>query len=123
MGNAMLDRIHAAEQRGAQAGELFGQQFAIDLLQIALHRHGWGYERVRKLLDEMRALSDYYDPAFYPNPEQEVWQERMDAELRDLIKDKARCYTFAERHPIIPGVRWKRQKGVTPIEWKGEGNG
>lgn len=118
MQSAYLQRLAAAKQEYARVGEQFGEQLSIDLMQIALHRQGWGYERIKRLIDDMNGLSKYYDAAFHKNPEQEVWQARMDAEILDIIKGQTRFYTFEERYPAINtiGVGWK-QKGVDAIEW------
>jgi hypothetical protein len=37
----------------------------------------------------------------HPGMEQEVYQERMDRELKDLVKGRQEFATFEERYPLV----------------------
>lgn len=82
-------------------GMIVGQQWAIDLMCISLHRLGWGYDRVKRLLDRMEQADNEFLPALKLCMEQDVMQERMDRELRDLIKDKQDLIPFEKRYPDV----------------------
>lgn len=78
-----------------------GQQWALDCLLIALHRQGWGFDRIKRLLDATDDIAKYYSPALHPCMEQDVFIARMDDELRDIVKGKQEFYDFSARYPEI----------------------
>ena len=40
--------------------------------------------------------------------EQDVFQERLDAELRDIVKDRQEFATFAQRYPLVINAGYER---------------
>ena len=82
-------------------GIRFGEQRTLDLMEIALHRKGWGYERINALLSLMTELDEYYAPAWETRMESDVFQERLDAELMEIIKDKQELIPFDKRYPEV----------------------
>lgn len=108
--SAYLKQLQEAVRRGTNAGMLVGEQFAMDCIMIALHRQGWGYERIRRLLDQTREIADYYGDAMHGSMEQDVIQERMDRELRDIVKDHQIFAPFGERYPHVKS--WDYQRPV-----------
>ena len=99
--NHYLARQASVQIECINQGILCGQQYAIDMMEIALHRQGWGYDRIKRLVDQIHDIADYYAPSMHPGMEQEVYQERMDRELRDLVKGRQEFATFEERYPLV----------------------
>lgn len=106
--NDYLKRQEAVRKEMINRGLLCGQQFALDCMLIALHRSGWGYDRLKRLLEECEVVSDCYADALRPCMEQDVRQEQMDAELRDIVKGRQEFAPFAERYPDIRTAGYDR---------------
>lgn len=96
-----LRRQTAALEELQDVSMRHGQQWALDCLMIALHRQGWGYDRIKRLLDETEKIAAYYNPTMHPCMEQDVFIERMDAELRDIVKGRQEFYDFKSRYPGV----------------------
>lgn len=99
--NSYLLRRDAERKEMINRGLLCGQQYAMDCMLITLHRNGWGYDRLKRLLDECKVVSDYYADVLRPCMEQDVRQEQMDAELRDIVKGRQEFADFRERYPDV----------------------
>lgn len=104
-----------AEQRrkmlaAANEGMRHGEQYTVDCVQIALHeRFGWGYDRIKKLIDAVIEISDYYAPSMQrSNIEQPIYQERMDNALLAFIGDRQPFAPFAERYQLITEQSYKK---------------
>lgn len=106
--NHYLARQAATQIECINQGILCGQQYAIDMMEIALHRQGWGYDRIKRLVDQVSEIADYYAPCMCPCMEQDVFQERLDAELRDIVKDRQEFATFAQRYPLVINAGYER---------------
>ena len=96
-------------------GERIGRQEVVDAVAIALHESGWGYGRIRALLDRTSALLDYYAPAFSVGMEQDVYQERMDNELRAIVKNESEFVPFNVRYDEIKTAGYDRAVKVDSV--------
>lgn len=113
--NDMVRRLKDAKDKGVRQGLTLGQQFAADVMMVCLHRQGWDYDRIKRLLDEMDKASDYFADAFINCMEQDVRQEQLDREIRDIVKDREQFVAFKERYPEVvtlgygrlPAALWK----------------
>lgn len=101
MGKKLPQLLDDAKQKGLKAGLVMGQQFICDVMMVCLHRQGWGYDRIKRLLDDMDQQSDYFADAFINCMEQDVRQEQLDREIADIVKDHQHFVPFAERYPNI----------------------
>lgn len=106
--NSLAQHIQKAKDRGMTQGLMLGQQFTCDVMMVCLHQQGWGYDRIKRLLDDMEKQSDYYADAFITCMEQDVRQEQLDREIRDIVKDRQEFSPFAERYPEIKTVGYDR---------------
>lgn len=97
-------------REAANEGMRVGEQYTMDCVMIALHRLGWGYNRVCRLFQLVKEISDYYGDTMHGNMEQDVLQEKMDRELRDLIKGRQEFYSFRERYPAVKN--WSYEKPI-----------
>ena len=102
MPSAYLRKLKQKEAEDINLGMEYGEQYALDMMMIALHRDfGWGYDRIKRLMVAIGDKSDYYGEALHRCMEQDVKQEQMDNELRDIVKDKQEFIPFRERYPGI----------------------
>lgn len=107
--NAYLKKLQQKYGEGLNLGMEYGEQYALDMMMICLHRQGWGYNRVDRLMREIKVAADYYADALHQCMEQDIKQEKMDAELRDLVKDNQVFITFKERYPGIQTCGYDKQ--------------
>ena len=71
-------------------------------MQITLHElFGFGCERLTELTEAFIENYDKYREATEGTVESDVWQERLDRGLLDIVKDKDKLMTFFERYPEI----------------------
>lgn len=87
MPNAYLQKQKENERYHLNRGAHVGQQFMVDMLQLALHEEGHGWERMRKLLDRIEQLSSYYKVCLAFTDESDVRFIQMDEQLKHLCRD------------------------------------
>ena len=110
MPNSYLAEKKRREEELLLVGMRIGEQFAIDMMQVALHRKkwGWGYQRVRELMNDIQAAGYEYEDILYPCMEQDIKQERLDRELRDLVKDNQEFIPCIERYKDVRQAGYKK---------------
>lgn len=91
----------ALKRELVNVGIRFGEQRTLDLMEVALHRKGWGYDRINGLLDLMRQLDSDYAVAWEMRMESDVYQEKLDNELRSIVGDRQEFIPFADRYPEV----------------------
>lgn len=106
--NDYLARVRKERTQYINLGIDHGQQWMLDMFLVALHRQGWGYDRIKRIVDEVQKLSDYYSDALHRGMEQDVMQERLDAELADILKGREPLIPFRERHPLVVTTGYDR---------------
>ena len=106
--NDYAKRLERMKRDLLNRGMLVGEQYAIDCTMIALHRLGWGYDRIKRLFDLVTELSDYYAETLHLGMEQDVMQERMDRELRGIVKDRQEFADFSARYPDVQTLGYER---------------
>ena len=116
--SGLLARQKAERQELLNAGMRIEKQFMLDTLQIALHHLGWGYKRIKDLTDLWGEIYHDYHIALEGKNESDVWQERMDAQIRDIIKDQQEFFDFRSRYPDLRSHGYDQAvKGVEAIGW------
>lgn len=100
MKNDLVRRREFERRELLNRGMTIGEQFMIDI--------GWGYDRAKKLVDEIDAACNHFADVFRRSMEQDIRQEQLDRELRDLVKDRDTFHPFAERYPDIMTVGYDR---------------
>lgn len=108
MKNDLVRRREFERRELLNRGMTIGEQFMIDMMLVCLHRQGWGYDRAKKLVDEIDAACNHFADVFRRSMEQDIRQEQLDRELRDLVKDRDTFHPFAERYPDIMTVGYDR---------------
>ena len=92
--NDYLARQAAKERAIASVAEDMTRQFCLDVLCITMNEEfGFGVGRLDRLTTALSANYNKYRPALEGGQEHEVWQERIDAAHRRILKGKrATCY-------------------------------
>ena len=120
--NEMVRRIDNARQKGLKEGLQMGHQFIVDVMIVSLHKqYGWGYDRIKRLIDDIHDRADYYADAFIKCMEQDARQEQLDAELMSVVQNRQEFYNFEERYPNVktlgygrlPAELWKQVEEAT----------
>lgn len=101
------ERIKAERVEAMRVSERITRQFDTDAMQIALHRSGWGYDKIMRLTELVQQVRQEYSPAFQrKNPEADVYQHHMDQELKEISK-KVPIIPFSNRYPELKPVDYK----------------
>lgn len=110
--NAYLAKQEKQRQAAAYTFECVTRQLMLDTLQIVLHREfGFGYERIKRVVNAWGPVYDhYYDVMDLKNPECDVIREHLDAELRDIIKDKQPFADFRARYPEVKTINYNGRR-------------
>lgn len=106
--NDFARRLKEIRQDCINEGIRHGQQYAIDIVMVYLHRQGWGYDRIRRMIDEITVLADEYAPSMHKCMMQDIQQERLDAEIKDIIKGKQEFIPFRDRYPLVQNAGYER---------------
>lgn len=102
MGANLLERQKAHDREVIFTTERITLQLCVDVLQITLHeRFGFGYERLTDLTEAFTKNYDQYREATEGTVESDVWQERLDRALLDIVKDERKLMPFHARYPEI----------------------
>ncbi len=118
------ERQQAMYRELLNIGIRFGEQRTLDLVEVALHRMGWGLKRINALLDLLRELDEYYASAWESTMESDVFQERLDNELRDIVKDKQEFIPFEKRYPEVRRLGYDKlpKRQARRKEWARDGS-
>ena len=97
------------------AAERTTEQLCLDTAQIALHRLGWGYDRIMRFTAIWNDLYNYYfnalaKPKSKLEDERDVYREHLDAEIRQITQDKHPFYPFLTRYPEAGKVTYEPKK-------------
>ena len=112
--NDYLARQRAVQKGFLDVGEQFGIQKMWDYFQIVLRdpkvmgKDTFGAKRLAKIYSALKAIVDEYHTAFTADKEADYYQEKLDAQLREIWKDK--LVPFDERYPEIKKIKYDRAK-------------
>lgn len=114
--NDYLAKQRAMQQGFLDMGEQFGTQKMWDYLQIVLRdpkvvgRDTFGSKRLAKVYEGLKAVASEYHTAFTADKEADYYQEKLDAQLREIWKDET--VPFYERYPDLKKIKYdKARKG------------
>ena len=107
--NAYLAKQEKQRQAAAYTFECVTRQLMLDTLQIVLHREcGFGYERIKRVVNAWGPIYDhYYDVMDLKHPECDVRRAHLDAELREIVKDRQPFVDFKGRYPEVKDVKYE----------------
>lgn len=114
--NGYLEKQRAVQQGFLDVGEQFGMQKMWDYVQIVLRdpeimgKDTFGAKRLAKVFDGLKAVASDYHTAFTADKEADYYQEKLDAQLREIWKDKT--VPFYGRYPDLKKIKYdKPRKG------------
>ena len=109
--NALLEKQQAAKNNVMQSAENLAKQDMLDTLCIAIHEsEGWGYDRIKRLLNAWMETQEEYRLALNPsNNEADVAQEHLDRMLVQIINGKQALIPFSERYPELKGIKYRQK--------------
>ena len=100
--NHLLEERKRRDREMVSIGMQIGEQFQIDIMQVALNEvFGFGYDRIKKLMQEEEKLGAYYSDALRVCMEQDVKQAQLDRSLLRIVKGRQEFYDFQRRYPAI----------------------
>lgn len=109
-------RQKVAQQAILDVGEEIGMQKMWDWVQMCLHdpdimgKDTIGKERMRRIYNGLKEKADTYQTAFTGSVDADYYQEKMDAELREIWGED--LHTFRERYPAVKQFGYdKARKG------------
>lgn len=107
--NAYLQRQEIAKKIYAEKNVRVEKQMMLDTLEIALNQEfGFGYDRIKRLVDAWTELYDHYHLALEGEMESDVTQEHLDRALKAIVGDRQEFYTFAERYQDIKQCKYDK---------------
>lgn len=112
--NSYLQKQEMLYQNFLDMGEHIGIQKMWDYLCIVLHnpkvmgKDTHGPKRLAKIFAEMQKMVDEYHVAFTNDKEADYYQEKLDAQLREIWRDKT--LPFYERYPEIKKIKYDKPK-------------
>ena len=112
--NDYIRRLHVMFNEGSKTGERLGKQYTIDSFQIAMGRYAkrsFGYSVIMEISEIAEQVRAEYDKAFDENPEADVYQDRLDRELREIVRGNAEFIPFGERYPEVKKQNYKGKRG------------
>lgn len=100
--NDYLKRQAEAKRSFANNIERVIKQLCLDVMQVTLHEDfGMGYERLTKVTEGFLTRYEQYVEVLLGTVESDVWQERLDRALLDIVKDPDKLMPFATRYPEV----------------------
>ena len=109
--NAWIEKQQAAKNNVMHSAEDLTKQYMLDTLCIAIHEsEGWGYGRIKRLLNAWMETQEEYRLALNPsNNEADVAQEHLDRMLVQIINGKQDLIPFSERYPELKGIKYGKK--------------
>lgn len=109
--NAWIEKQKAVKNTVMHSAENLTKQYMLDTLCIAIHEsEGWGYNRIKRLLNAWMETQEEYRLALNPsNNEADVAQEHLDRMLIQIINGKQDLIPFAKRYPELKGIKYGKK--------------
>lgn len=109
-----VQRLQQARDAAMGVAERCTRQFEQDCWQIALARYGklnLGYQRIMELTELQTQVRNEYSGAVLKGPEQDVYRAHMDAEMRQIMRDRAdQLLPFDRRYPELKSETYGGRK-------------
>lgn len=109
-----IKRLQQARDAAMGVAERCTRQYELDCWQIALARYdklNLGYQRIMELTELQAQVHNEYSGAVFAGPEQDVYRAHMDAELRQIMRDRAdQLIPFERRYPELKSDDYGRRK-------------
>lgn len=107
--NSYLQKKQAERQGWTEIGERISRQYDVDTWQIALARYdklNLGYQRIMELTELAEQVRKEYGGALSNGPEQDVQQEKLDRELKQIMAGREGFIPFERRYPELKRIKY-----------------
>ncbi len=84
-------------------------QYLTDTIILVLNDHGYGEQRIRKILDEWGGYFDEYFDCLTDKPTADYMQEKLDERIRAICKSE-QFVPFPQRYEFLPDIRYDIRK-------------
>ena len=84
-------------------------QYLADTMILVLNDHGFGEQRIRKILDEWGDYFDEYFDCLTSNPTADYARTRLDDRIRAICKS-GQFVPFEQRYEYLPEIRYDMRK-------------
>lgn len=109
--NAFLAKQKATQQAYIEASERVTRQLMADCVILELNEEfGFGYDRIRRVLDGVAEKYNHFHDALDGGPEADYVQEKLDEAMRRIVKDREPFIPFRERYPDIREFTYVRKR-------------
>lgn len=109
-----VQRLQQARDAAMGVAERCTRQYELDCWQIALARYdklNLGYQRIMELTELQAQVHNEYSGAVFAGPEQDVYRAHMDAELHQIMRDRAdQLLPFERRYPELKSETYRGRK-------------
>lgn len=109
-----MKRLRRERDAAMGTAERCTRQFEQDCWQIALARYSkiaLGYQRIMEFTELQTQVRNEYSGAVLKGPEQDVYRAHMDAELRQIMRDRAdQLLPFERRYPELKSETYRGRK-------------
>lgn len=109
-----IQRLQQARDAAMGVAERCTRQYELDCWQIALARYdklNLGYQRIMELTELQAQVHNEYSGAVLKGPEQDVYRAHMDAEMRQIMRDRAeQLLPFERRYPELKSDTYRGRK-------------
>lgn len=112
--NGYLEKQRAMHQGFLDVGEQFGTQKMWDYMQIVLRnpkimkKDTFGPKRLAIIYEGLKEVAKEYHTAFTADKEADYYQEKLDAQLREIWRDKT--VPFYERYPDLKKITYEKAR-------------
>lgn len=104
-----LQKKQAERQSWIETGERISRQYDVDTWQIALARYdklNLGYQRIMEITELAEQVRKEYGGALSKGPEQDVQQDHIDQELKQIMGDREGFIPFERRYPELKRIKY-----------------
>lgn len=108
MPNDMVKRMNSMYFSGFDDGQRLGQQQVFDFATVYLARKGWTGKELVEFFKAVSDVADEFGDAYNPRMEQDIAQERLDAELIAAYEDETPFVPFAKRYPPVKNLGYDK---------------
>ena len=108
MGSDLMKRMTSLYISGFDDGQHTGQQQSFDAATIFLARKGWSGKELVEFYNGCVGVIDEFCEAWNPSMEQDVAQEKMDAELEAAYEGEVEFAGFSRRYPSVKNMGYDR---------------
>lgn len=107
--NSFAQQIVRWKDEYIKATQKTYSQYCADCMIIVLNNHGFGEQRIRKLLDEWAHVFDTYYDALTNSSEADYWQVVLDRRIREICKS-GDFVPFMQRYEYLPEIKYDMRK-------------